>query len=178
MKKYFIALLFGMSLMTMQSVSAATLTLANLFTGSVTTSTGTAVAGQGSGAAATSFGFALPFSVSSWTLDVSNATNVSFNLSGGLSFSTGLFNNSAFMAPSALSFTGPSASALLSAGTYYLSVFSGFGNVGVPYNLNITSTDIVPTGNTPIPAAIWLFGSALMGMIGIGRRKSQPVLAA
>lgn len=177
MKKYFIALLLSMSLMAMQTASAATLTLANLSAGSVTASTGTAVAGQASGAAASFLGFPLPFSVSSWTLDVSSATNVSFNLSGVLPFSTGLFNNSTFTAPSALSFTGSTASALLSAGTYYLAVFSGFGNVGVPYDLNITSTD-VSVGNVPVPAAVWLFGSALMGLIGAGRRKAQPALAA
>lgn len=33
------------------------------------------------------------------------------------------------------------------------------------------------TISTPIPAAIWLFGSALLGLIGISRRKSRSILA-
>jgi len=30
---------------------------------------------------------------------------------------------------------------------------------------------------TPIPAAVWLFGSALMGLVGVSRRKSTAVAA-
>ncbi len=29
----------------------------------------------------------------------------------------------------------------------------------------------------PIPAAVWLFGSALMGLVGVSRRKSSAVVA-
>jgi len=33
------------------------------------------------------------------------------------------------------------------------------------------------TAETPIPAAVWLFGSALMGLFGVSRRKSTAVAA-
>ncbi len=29
----------------------------------------------------------------------------------------------------------------------------------------------------PLPAAVWLFGSALMGLVGVSRRKSTAVAA-
>jgi hypothetical protein len=37
-------------------------------------------------------------------------------------------------------------------------------------NGNVTSTDIINTA-VPVPAAVWLFGSGLLGMVGIARRK-------
>lgn len=33
-----------------------------------------------------------------------------------------------------------------------------------------TNTNVLPPAEVPIPAAIWLFGSALLGMVGISRR--------
>jgi len=33
------------------------------------------------------------------------------------------------------------------------------------------------TAETPLPAAVWLFGSALMGLFGVSRRKSSAVAA-
>lgn len=38
--------------------------------------------------------------------------------------------------------------------------------------------DNVTVTNTPIPAAVWLFGSALTGLVGIGKRKQTKALAA
>jgi len=40
---------------------------------------------------------------------------------------------------------------------------------------SLASYDVVL--NTPIPAAVWLFGSALMGLFGVSRRKSTAVAA-
>ena len=32
---------------------------------------------------------------------------------------------------------------------------------------------IIPTSNVPVPSALWLFGSGLLGLIGISRRKNK-----
>ena len=74
-------------------------------------------------------------------------------------------------------------------------IFSGQGpdtkntvlltNLGVPTNTpfdffgfsiesangNVVSTDIINTQAVPVPAAVWLFGSGLLGLVGIARRK-------
>jgi hypothetical protein len=43
-----------------------------------------------------------------------------------------------------------------------------FGPLGVTeYNLHLAGT----VSAIPVPAAVWLFGSGLLGMIGIARRK-------
>ncbi len=59
-------------------------------------------------------------------------------------------------------------------------------SAGSPYTLSVTGTVLDPSGRNletdysitmfatavPIPAAFWLFGSALVGFIGFGRRRS------
>ncbi len=57
-------------------------------------------------------------------------------------------------------------SLLLASNTYTLKVF-GSGAIGNGYLLNVSSV--------PVPAAIWLFGSALMGLAGFSRRKANSV---
>jgi hypothetical protein len=58
-----------------------------------------------------------------------------------------------------------------------------FNNGGDPNQLATGFTD-VQLGNTasvsavPVPAAVWLFGSALTGLVGIGKRKKAKILAA
>jgi hypothetical protein len=172
MKKYFIALLFGLSVLSMQIATAATMTLTNLSAGDVTTGTGSTVAGTGNGDALLGI---LPFSISSWKLDVDSSASLDFNLSGGLAFSTSLFDNPTFMPPPKFSFVGATGTTMLDAGSYYISVFSGFGNVGTPYDLSITPSAV---SAVPLPAAVWLFGSALLGVVGVTTRKSQAKLAA
>jgi len=45
--------------------------------------------------------------------------------------------------------------------------FSGFSN-----NIDFTSLTVVTYVSTvPVPAAVWLFGSGLLGLIGVGRRR-------
>ncbi|MEQ1559905.1 MAG: hypothetical protein ABL933_13320 [Methyloglobulus sp.] len=44
---------------------------------------------------------------------------------------------------------------------------SGFGFVAFD-NINVTAPEINPV---PVPAAVWLFGSALTGLLGFGKRK-------
>jgi len=58
------------------------------------------------------------------------------------------------------------------------SIYLGGAGVGnwsqnlADYKLNITTSAV------PVPAAVWLFGSALAGMGIIGRRKDRAVAAA
>jgi len=40
------------------------------------------------------------------------------------------------------------------------------GSGGTPYLLNLTGT----ISAVPVPAAIWLFGSGLVGLMGVARR--------
>ena len=47
--------------------------------------------------------------------------------------------------------------------------FFGFSIESV--NGTVVSTDIVNTEVVPVPAAVWLFGSGLIGLVGIARRK-------
>jgi len=44
-------------------------------------------------------------------------------------------------------------------------------------NLSSGSFSAITPIATPIPAAVWLFGSALMGLFGVSRRKSTAVAA-
>lgn len=48
--------------------------------------------------------------------------------------------------------------------------FQHFGFSLESVNGNVNSTDIMNTA-VPVPAAVWLFGSGLIGLIGIARRK-------
>lgn len=47
--------------------------------------------------------------------------------------------------------------------------FFGFSLQSV--NGNVVSTDIVNTA-VPVPAAVWLFGSGLLGLVGVARRRA------
>lgn len=53
----------------------------------------------------------------------------------------------------------------LATGHYSLFVGGDDGAAGGRYTANMTLTAV------PIPAAVWLFGSAVMGLLGIGRRQ-------
>ncbi len=47
-----------------------------------------------------------------------------------------------------------------------------FDNDGNLYTIdNVDNLSIIKLSAVPIPAAIWLFGSGLIGLIGIARRK-------
>jgi hypothetical protein len=72
--------------------------------------------------------------------------------------------------------------ALDSKANFYLvtSAGGGSGTLARIYTLagltlsstGLLTSDVVGTGATPIPAAIWLLGSGLAGLVGIGRRKA------
>lgn len=38
-------------------------------------------------------------------------------------------------------------------------------------NLTLSSAGVLQVSSVPLPAAVWLFGSGLLGLIGVGRRK-------
>lgn len=48
---------------------------------------------------------------------------------------------------------------------------SGFG--GVPYGLELRGVVNEAVSAVPIPAAVWLFGSGLLGLVGVARRKKK-----
>ncbi|CAG7856682.1 hypothetical protein MCAMS1_01258 [biofilm metagenome] len=66
------------------------------------------------------------------------------------------------------SFSGPTTG--LTSGDYILGLNGGSGS----YSINFTSQ----ISEVPVPAAVWLFGSALMGLFGVRRSKSTPAIAA
>ena len=157
MKKYFIALLFGMSLMSMQTASAATLSLAQVFgTGSVTTASGSEVEGTGTGGTlweVTLSGLGLG-GTADLDLDSHVSGPITFFSSGfigtnGIGVSDGIYQLAIFLLPSTSTFT-----------------------------FTVELDNVQPGIATPIPAAIWLFGSALLGLIGVSGRKSKSALAA
>jgi hypothetical protein len=45
-----------------------------------------------------------------------------------------------------------------------------FGGFNANFNANLTGT---PDTVIPVPAAVWLFGSGLLGLVGIARRKKK-----
>ncbi len=48
---------------------------------------------------------------------------------------------------------------------------SGFG--GVKYAFHLEGSVATPPPAVPVPAAIWLFGSGLLGLVGVARRKKS-----
>lgn len=48
---------------------------------------------------------------------------------------------------------------------------SNFG--GVNYRLHLVGTVMAPPSTIPVPAAVWLLGSGLLGLVGVARRKKS-----
>lgn len=164
MKKYFIALLFGLSLTSMQSASAAMLNLTQIFGGGVSTGSGTdTVTGSSLNDLMLN-----PTNSSIWKLELSDLGPSGF---ADLDFDLNLGGPTGFD----MSFTAPSFQNL-SANTYFLSLFPKIPTVS--YNFTLSATDVPGQVPVPVPAAVWLFGSALLGLVGVTTRKSQPNLAA
>lgn len=162
--KKLIMLSFVLLAFSMQ-VEAATLALSAVSNSSVTTSSGDTVSGIGSFSPTTS---------SSWTLSSSAAQTVYFDFDPT--------TNSPWIAPEAIytltidsvGYSIPFLSSLplaitLGLGNHAISVLANGLTTGSSYTMTMIAT--------PIPAAIWLFGSALMGLVGFSCRKSGSAVA-
>jgi len=93
--------------------------------------------------------------------DVGNASGGSITLSGDNSFSLGMDWGDGYY--------GDSNASLLSSPDTYLVVFDGLDGSGAKKSGNTLAVDLAPV---PVPAAVWLFGSGLLGLVGIARRKT------
>lgn len=99
-----------------------------------------------------------PFVATSQTLLSGSFDSFSYSVVGGNEFFTG---------------TGPdikSCALLCEIGVDPNTPFEFFGISIESVNGTVISTDIVNTA-VPVPAAVWLFGSGLIGLVGIARRK-------
>lgn len=156
MKKLFIALLFTLCTTAMQNAAAASLSLSLIDgTGSVITSSGSEVSGSGS-------------SATLWKVDLSGLAS---NEIADLVLDTTIHGPISFFASGFL-------------GTNGIGVGNGSYNLVIwllpttsSYNFDIDLENI-RVSEVPVPAALWLFGSALLGVMGASRRKSRAGLAA
>ncbi len=82
----------------------------------------------------------------------------------GVSFDLTTNNSSQLLEAAFSDLAANTAYSLLVTGTDVLG--RGTGSYGGSFQLSIN------TANTPIPAAIWLFGSALLGLTGLKRRQA------
>ena len=87
---------------------------------------------------------------------------------------------SATLTGSALADTGTASEwsgILVSAGNVNGQYWSGFDNTlyTEQFNVTITCTDAggCPATVIPVPAAVWLFGSGLLGLVGVARRRKS-----
>lgn len=100
---------------------------------------------------------------------VSNIGSVSGQIGGNLftGFSFDLRGVDLFSAPSIL------ANNLVTSDFNYVSYVFGFGsssNSTIGRGNTITSLNFTPS-SVPVPSTVWLFGTAILGLIGFGRRK-------
>ena len=154
-----VTLFLGVSFMPIQSVSAATLTLANGFGGNVNaTGPGETVSGSSSGAVI--LGFPLSFSI--WSLTVSDTTDVKFDFSDDSVVS--VINSTQLIGDFSLS---------LVAGIYNFMLIPSSPTAA--FSFDISSPQV--TSPVPVPAAVWLFGSAVAGLLGGLRRKNKLAVA-
>ena len=92
--------------------------------------------------------------------DVGNASGGSITLSGNNSFSLAIDWGAGYF--------GDTNSSLISGPDIYLIVFDGFNGLGDRISGNTLAVDLAPI---PVPAAAWLFGTGLLGIVGIARRR-------
>ena len=59
----------------------------------------------------------------------------------------------------------------LSPGTHYLQLLLEDHGVTNGYAVSISADTFLPPAAVPVPAAVWLFGTALIGFVGISRRR-------
>jgi hypothetical protein len=124
-------------------------------------------------------------SASAATLSLDNASST-VTLNGnntGSSTGTGTFDviitgNSGELVDILFSMTG--GGLVFNGGTDPVGISPGTYGVQL-FGRNTFTAEIVPSdvgGEIPVPAAVWLFGSALMGLFGVRRRKTTSAIAA
>ena len=154
MKKYFIAILFAVNLLSIQNASAATLSLSLLGgIGSVTTASGTDVSGNGR------LGTFWEVTLSGLAANEVADLDLDTRISGPITFFS-----AGFLGTDGLGVRN---------GTYTLGIFLTPLTSSYTFNVALENIQAIP-----VPAAVWLFGSALFGMMGFVRRKSPATLAA
>ena len=92
--------------------------------------------------------------------DVSNTSGGSITLSNNANFTLGM--------DWGLGYFGDSNSTLISSPDTYLIVFDGYDAQENRISGNTLAVDLAPI---PVPAAVWLFGTGLIGLVAVARRK-------
>ena len=99
----------------------------------------------------------------SWTAEVfyeNNTSGGSITLSNNANFTLGM--------DWGLGYFGDSNSTLISSPDTYLIVFDGYDAQENRISGNTLAVDLAPI---PVPAAVWLFGTGLIGLVAVARRK-------
>jgi hypothetical protein len=158
MKNYFFALVLTLGLMLTQSASAAMLSLDNITPGSesIPTISGKTFSVESNGPSM--------YNLTISDLGPSGLANLTLDLCMHLTGPIGF--NVAFSAPSFKN---------LVEGTYLLAFAPSQPKSDISFEFTLGTTGI---SQVPVPAAAWLFGSALMGLMGFTTRKQKPMLAA
>jgi len=154
-----------------QNSTAAALTLTKVLgTGTVGLSSGNVVTTTST----TSLLGVLPV-LDTYTLSVANDANVTFDYNPNLLIPTtiGLDASVLPLEVQVLINLSNHFTAFLLAGDYLLKV-----TTLLPLNTAYQLTISVAAAQTPIPAAIWLFGSALLGLVSFTRRKTGVLQSA
>jgi hypothetical protein len=170
MKKILFSLMLLMTLMSAQAVSAATLKWTSLASGAVNTNdnASTITASYGFGTSSGSFTHDYNFSAT----PASNVTGLVIELlHENFTISSITLDNIAMTFNSALQRwvgTGKFVT------NHALHIAGSTSTSAQQYLLNISTNDA--TSPVPVPAAIWLFGSALIGLTGLLRRKTAAAV--
>ncbi|AMK74917.1 MULTISPECIES: PEP-CTERM domain protein [Methylomonas] len=80
------------------------------------------------------------------------------NFSGTLTLNSGFQNISAFW-------------------IHFLGEPDSFVTAGLPYKMHLDNVVIQQTSAVPVPAAVWMFGSGLLGLLSFGRKKNIALAA-
>jgi hypothetical protein len=92
--------------------------------------------------------------------DISNTSGGSITLSGNANFTLGM--------DWGMGYYGDSNATLTSSPDTYLIVFDGLRGPEDHITGNTLAVDLAPI---PVPAAVWLFGTGLIGLVAVARRK-------
>lgn len=92
--------------------------------------------------------------------DIANTSGGSITLSDNYNFKLGVDWGAGYF--------GDTNASLLSSPDTYLIVFDGFDAQDRPRSGATLAVDLAPI---PVPAAVWLFGSGLLGLVAVARRR-------